>query len=731
MTDSKQVTLRRPIVKPEWIYDSVNQKQLKSHLPYLLFKPESPLKFNDMANSDIEDKMSTSNGDLDLNDPNIRAKVCTAPNFIQKYFQSSRLHHLSTWKQELIRYTSKAMKINSFDVGKNAIMHIDMDCFFCSVAMRNRPDLVQEAVVIAHSNSGDSSSTAEIASCNYVARKFGIKNGSSLGKARVLCPDLVVLPYDFDAIIKCSASLYKVLLKHGKFVKAVSCDEAYIAIPLSVDDPMMKAEQIRSEILDATSCVASIGIGYSMLMARLATNRAKPNGAYSLIDGDMDSIADFNLSELPGAGWRTISKLSDQQIFTIGQVQQMAASRLKDLFGEVNGLNLYYFSRGIDTRPLENKVQQTVGAEINWAIRFRNDEEVTQFVKDLCEEVFRRIKAAEISSKHVTVTAKKRNYEGEPSKYLGCGHCIDYSKSFTSERLISNSHHLFQLAIGLLRGLKIRAGDIRGIGVHLKSENQAPPEVGQPKINFKSLRSNETEIKFRSENIPKTPSKRKAPMDFFSPNSKAKKPIDGFESIYGISKSQIDPNLICDLPPDIRRELGLASTETPSPLKYKEFEDHDCNPRFSQIDPEILKCLPKSIQIEQRSAAVGRSKMVASSTEEVVEVYLPPKFGEETNVESIWQQLRMWINNSDTTTPSSRDLQMVSSYLCSLIDDFELENCCRILREMSIKYKHSVPWNTAFLSILADVNEKVFHNYGNYLDPRLFSVCQGSDKCFR
>ena len=718
MTDSKLIKLTRPIVKPEWIYDCVKENVVKSHIPYLLISPNtsSALKFEKFA---VPKKMV----ELDLNDPLVRSKVCTAQNFIQNYFNSSRLHHLSTWKLELIRFVDKTMKTRKFDVGKNVIMHIDMDCFFCSVAMRDRPDLVDKAVVVAHSAGLEVGSTADVASCNYIARDYGIKNGSSLGRAKELAPELVVLPYDFKAIIQCSTDLYKVLIKNCVFIKAVSCDEAYIAIKVGTD-PLQIAENIKREIFEKTRCVASIGIGYSMLMARLATNRAKPNGIHSLLEADMNSIADFTISELPGVGWNSVSKLSDLNYHTIGDVQQLNVTRLKEFFGEMNGQNLYSYSRGIDTRPLENKLQQTIGAEINWAVRFKNEEEMKQFLKELCDEVYKRMKTAGISSRHVTVNAKKRNYKGEPTKYLGCGHCLDYSKSQSTDRFISNSHYLFQISLALLLGLKIPPMEIRGIGIHLKSESPPEQVSGQPTINFKPIRANQPIVPLESTKMVTTPKKRKPTVDYFSPKGKSIRPsFDPFEAAHGITKSQIDPEFVNNLPLEIRQELGLEPTENDSPLKYKEFVDDDYLPRYSQIDPDILQCLPKSVQLEQKAAAANRSKKNLPLEEEEIIVENEssvPMFGEESNVQIIWQKLRNWLNTIGEANPRQQDLSMLNNYLCSLVEDFELDNCCRILKEFNKKCRNQEAWNLSFMAVLGEVNSKVKDLYGNYLDSALF-----------
>jgi len=102
---------------------------------------------------------------------------------------------------------------------KRVIFHVDMDCFFASVAVRNDPSLYKQPIVVCHSNSDNGS--ASISSASYEARAFGIKNGMSIGTAKSLCDCLVVVGYDFEAYERISRQMYSVLLKYTHFVQVV------------------------------------------------------------------------------------------------------------------------------------------------------------------------------------------------------------------------------------------------------------------------------------------------------------------------------------------------------------------------------------------------------------------------------------------------------------------------------------------------------------------------------
>ncbi|KAJ1397610.1 hypothetical protein B484DRAFT_406920 [Ochromonadaceae sp. CCMP2298] len=136
--------------------------------------------------------------------------LCTHPGFLKRYFETSRLHHLSTWKADLVDCVIAKLgprhRASLPQEPLRTLLHVDMDCFFASVGVRDRPRLRDRPVAVAHSQGGLKLdfSTSEIASCNYPARARGVKNGMFLGAAKGLCADLEVIPYEFDKYDKCS-----------------------------------------------------------------------------------------------------------------------------------------------------------------------------------------------------------------------------------------------------------------------------------------------------------------------------------------------------------------------------------------------------------------------------------------------------------------------------------------------------------------------------------------------
>lgn len=545
-----------------------------------------PNLVNHLIDSD-SNRNTEITADLPPNDRQTQPKLTltsTCPGFIQSYFASSRLHHLSTWKADLIDFVHMRLSASKFvestiDFGLlsttkiirkaskhnepyRVIMHVDMDCFFASVGIRDRPELSGKPVAVAHSTGGIQLdySSSEIASCNYEARIKGVKNGMFLGSVKKLAPDLIVIPYEFDKYDECSRIIYEILLANANFVQAVSCDEVYIDVTYIMRDilrqegysihegvarnfqrPSTKskkssnasdflqldsgeeneegesntnssiygsarhelctvrtedlhlqnrlqelsldyAEKLRQEIFVKTrGCTASVGIGSNLLLARLATKKAKPNGKYYLSSREVVStINELPIGDMPGFGWNSVQKLTKLSLRTCEDLRRIAPvggamssplyHEVSKELGEKTTMQLFQYIQGIDDRILENKERQSIGADINWGIRFTTHQQIEIFVNDFCEEVYSRMVKYDYIAYSLTVNMKKKLYEGEPGKFLGCGHCEDHSKSIQcpSNAPIQSLSILKKHVNQLVKEINLVPSDIRGIGIHLK-----------------------------------------------------------------------------------------------------------------------------------------------------------------------------------------------------------------------------------------------------------------------
>ncbi|KAF9581565.1 deoxycytidyl transferase [Lunasporangiospora selenospora] len=476
---------------------------------------------------------------IELSVPWNRLNSSVQPGFVEKYYQSSRLHYLSAWKAKLREVTALYQKKRPTVLSKSKvrmIMHVDFDCFFASVASRGKPELVDKPIGVAH-GSGGSTSNSEIASCNYKAREFGVKNGMHLKSARALCPDLVVVPYEFQQYEDISIEFYKILLGNSDELQAVSVDEALVDVtskcfpcwgskggaaiksgqlgtPAQLH-PKVFAQKIRERIYETTGCHASVGIGPNVLLAKLATKRAKPHGQYiwqgapgseetilelqgpqtilttappviapdaavSIDDASSQSQQDDELintkvtqpakrlgvKDLPGVGSKITRELEERlSVSTILELQKVTREVLQQVCGAKTGDMLYKYCRGIDDSTLESdrdKARQSVSAEISWGVRFENQIQVEVFVNDLAMEVSRRLIEIDMKGRSVVMKVMKRNPAVKGHwKHLGHGPVDQFARTGQLSAFTDDPNLIAKESLKLLQQFNFDVLDIR------------------------------------------------------------------------------------------------------------------------------------------------------------------------------------------------------------------------------------------------------------------------------
>jgi DNA repair protein REV1 len=265
-----------------------------------------------------------------------------------------------------------------------------MDSFFASVVLRNYPQYRNKPVAISHHGKGNNNnnsksssheppdlssvsknSTSECATCNYKAREYGIKKGMFLGRAKQLCPELVVLYYDFDGYEEVSAQvleiLHKLAAEHKGTVEAVSCDEAYVELFLDDDEASHIAESTRIAIFETTQCTASIGVADNKFLAKLGTDRAKPDGSFVVVDYK-DLLKDLKLRDLHGIGYRSEPKLTAEGLVHVQDIWDFDANAegiLCRILGPALGRKIFDYCQGKDDRPVKSAERKTIGAEVS------------------------------------------------------------------------------------------------------------------------------------------------------------------------------------------------------------------------------------------------------------------------------------------------------------------------------------------------------------------------------
>ena len=574
-----------------------------------------------------------------LSDPRMRSSSVVNPEFIQQYYRESRLHHLSTWKAELKSQLQSAAKEKSQSQtgqkkqapgARRYILHVDFDCFFAAVSTLKHPELNGKPVGVAHGTGTGS----EIASCNYIARSHGVKNGMWMKGALQACPELQVMPYDFPAYEDASRKFYSAVLAIDGIVQSVSIDEALVDITSqcleaggtdgrgisegSIYREQAKADEIAQNLRDSVKatagCVVSVGIGGSILLAKVALRKAKPAGQFQLKpDAVLDFIGNLTVQDLPGVGYSLGMKMEELGVKFVKDIRDLSREKLLSSLGPKTGAKMWDYSRGIDRTEVGNEVlRKSVSAEVNWGIRFINQTQAEDFVQSLCAELHRRLVENLAKGKQLTLKVMRRSSDAplEPVKHLGHGKCDIFNKSVVLGIASNAKDVLGKEAVSMLRSFAISPGDLRGLGVQmtklepLKSGETEKPESSQQQLNFKASPARKLVEHNPDPDDLDSPRKGDAELVARPPilNDSSQKPLNISGSQF-ILPSQPDPEVVAELPNDIRSRLisqakRREDTRSTSPCPPSRAQPPAELPPQSQLDPETLAALPEDVRAE-------------------------------------------------------------------------------------------------------------------------------------
>ncbi|XP_010538632.1 PREDICTED: DNA repair protein REV1 isoform X2 [Tarenaya hassleriana] len=455
-------------------YCGIEEKEVNSDFPSCSEHPPASTNIS-FCENDTNDDISTATTAVCSKR---RHSTLEDPNFVENYFKSSRLHFIGTWRKRYRkRFHGSSDGLKSTDSGHNAVgspkktafIHIDLDCFFVSVVIKNCPELQDKPVAVCHSD--NPKGTAEISSANYPARAYGVKAGMFVRNAKDLCPQLIIVPYNFEAYEEVADHFYDILHKHCRKVQAISCDEAFLDVSdLDDVDPEILASMIRKEVFETTGCSASAGIGSTMLMARLATRTAKPAGQFHIPSDKVDEYLDqLPVDVLPGVGYVLKEKLKKHNIQTCSQLRLVSKDSLQKDFGMKTGEMLWSYSRGLDHRSVRTvQENKSIGADVNWGVRFRNQQDIQHFLQCLCKEVSLRLQGCEMLGRTFTLKIKKRRKDAaEPAKYMGCGDCDNLSRSITVPVATDDVEVLQRISKKLFGSFFLDVKEIRGVGLQV------------------------------------------------------------------------------------------------------------------------------------------------------------------------------------------------------------------------------------------------------------------------
>jgi len=212
------------------------------------------------------------------------------------------------------------------------IAHVDLDSFYVSAERLKNPSLIGIPMAV-----GGAHGRGVISSASYEARKFGVRSAMPVQQARKLCPELKLVHPDFEHYSALSIKVFQILERITPVVDPVSIDEAYLdltGVQTLWKSAYSAGEVIRRRVLEETGLTVTVAIASSRTVAKIATDRAKPNGLIEILQGDEAAfLSHLPVSVIPGVGPKLLERLNEIQVFRIKDLNEMGIGFLESTLG--------------------------------------------------------------------------------------------------------------------------------------------------------------------------------------------------------------------------------------------------------------------------------------------------------------------------------------------------------------------------------------------------------------
>jgi len=336
------------------------------------------------------------------------------------------------------------------------IIHIDMDAFYASVEIRERPELIDQPVIVG----GKPTGRGVVSTCNYIARKYGVHSAMPSSRAYRLCPQAVFVGSNFALYKEISAEIREILKNYTALVEPVSLDEAYLDVTDQARGRTATeiAEAIRQDIFQVTRLTASAGVAPNKMLAKIASDMNKPDGITIIkphqVLGFMQSL---NVRKIPGVGK-----------VTAGQLENIGIRECKDVDERLNELIkrnsrfagwLLKRSKGVDTRPVSSQwTRKSVGHESTFFQDKLSVGELDRELQEIITALEGRLKKLKLMGKTITLKVKYSDFK-------------QITRSKTLSTFVDESSCMYHVCKELISLTDIGSRKVRLLGVSLSNLN--------------------------------------------------------------------------------------------------------------------------------------------------------------------------------------------------------------------------------------------------------------------
>ena len=336
-------------------------------------------------------------------------------------------------------------------------MHLDLDAFFASVEQRDKPSLRGKPVVV-----GGVGGRGVVSTASYEARTYGVHSAMSTREARARCPHAAFLNPRFHAYREASQRVMEVLRTLSPLVEPLSLDEAFVDLaPAGLDrydDASVRAlaEQVRADVHEVTGgLTASVGIGTSKFIAKVASDLDKPDGLVIVAAGsERDLLRPMHVTVIPGVGPATAERLRRAGITTVADLERVSEDELVRVLGRAQGHGLHELARARDDRPVApERETKSVSVEGTYDTDLTDKRLMEGLVSRQAAHVAERLRKNGLSGRTVTLKMRLHDF-------------TTLSRSTTLDAPTDSAPVIARLARGLLSELDTSSGvRLLGVGV--------------------------------------------------------------------------------------------------------------------------------------------------------------------------------------------------------------------------------------------------------------------------
>ena len=336
-----------------------------------------------------------------------------------------------------------------------SVLHLDLDAFFAAVEQRDKPSLRGKPVVV-----GGVGGRGVVATASYEARKYGVRSAMSTREARARCPHAAFLTGRFHAYRDASAIVMGLLREVSPLVEPLSMDEAFVDLAaaglddLEVPTVTAFAEELRSRVAGATGgLTASVGVGSSKFIAKVASDLDKPDGLVVVPPGtEQELLRPMSVTVIPGVGPATAERLRRVGIHTVAELETVSLDELVRLVGKAHGIGLHALARAEDERPVEpERETKSISSEGTYDTDLTDRSLMEHLLTRQANDVATRLRKHGFSGRTVSIKVRLHDF-------------TTLSRSTTLASPTDNGATVARLARGLLADLDT-SGGVRLLGV--------------------------------------------------------------------------------------------------------------------------------------------------------------------------------------------------------------------------------------------------------------------------